>query len=193
MTHLGTKTLETPRFVLRRFTIDDARPMFQNWASEAAVTKYLRWAPHQSEDESRQILAEWLALYGKPNYYHWAIAPKEDIAAPIGSIAAVGQNDAVQMVHIGYCLGSAWWRQGIVSEALAAVIAFFFEEVGVNRIESQHDPNNPNSGRVMKKCGMRCEGILRSADWSQQGIVDAAMHAILKSEYFAQATAQKSH
>ena len=57
------------------------------------------------------------------------------------------------------------------------------EEVGVNRIESQHDPNNPNSGLVMKKCGLKYEGTLRQADWSNKGIVDACMYSLLKAEW----------
>lgn len=64
------------------------------------------------------------------------------------------------------------------------IIPFFFEEVGANRIESQHDPNNPNSGKVMQKCGMQYEGTLRQADHSNQGIVDACMYAILAEDYF---------
>lgn len=49
-------------------------------------------------------------------------------------------------------------------------------------IESQHDPNNPNSGKVMKKCGLTYEGTLRKADWSNKGIVDACMYGLLKEE-----------
>lgn len=89
-----------------------------------------------------------------------------------------------EKIHIGYCIGSKWWNQGFTSEALDAVISYFFEQVGVKRIESQHDPNNPNSGKVMKKCGMTYEGTLRKADFSNRGIVDACMYAILKEEYF---------
>lgn len=51
-----------------------------------------------------------------------------------------------------------------MSEALAALIKFFFEEVEVNRIESRFDPNNIGSGKVMEKCGMEYEGTLREAD-----------------------------
>lgn len=69
------------------------------------------------------------------------------------------------------------------AEAFNAIIQFFFEEVGVNRIESQHDPNNPNSGKVMQKCGLRYEGTLRQADWSNKGVVDACMYSLLKSEW----------
>ena len=67
--------------------------------------------------------------------------------------------------------------------AFKAIIPFFFEEVGVNRIESQHDPNNPNSGKVMQKCGLKYEGTLRQADWNNKGIVDACMYSLLKSEW----------
>lgn len=59
------------------------------------------------------------------------------------------------MAHIGYCIGRKWWKQGITSEALKAVIDFLFDEVKTNRIEARHDPRNPNSGLVMKKCGMK--------------------------------------
>ena len=86
------------------------------------------------------------------------------------------------MVHIGYCIGRTWWHQGITSEALQAVMDFLFDLVNVNRIESRHDPRNPNSGKVMKKCGMRYEGTLRSSDWNNQGVCDACYYALLKSE-----------
>ena len=93
-------------------------------------------------------------------------------------------DEMTEKVHIGYCIGSKWWNRGFTSEALDAVISFFFEQVGVKRIESQHDPNNPKSGKVMRKCGMIYEGTLRKADFSNKGIVDACMYAILKKEYF---------
>jgi ribosomal-protein-alanine N-acetyltransferase len=90
----------------------------------------------------------------------------------------------LDIVHIGYCIGSKWWGQGITTEAFAGIIPFLFEEVGVNRIESQHDPNNPGSGKVMVKCGLKYEGTLRQADFSNKGIVDASMYSILSSEYY---------
>jgi ribosomal-protein-alanine N-acetyltransferase len=88
------------------------------------------------------------------------------------------------MVHIGYCVSRAWWRRGVTSEALGAVIQFFFEEVGVNRVESRHDPRNPNSGRVMLKCGMKYEGTRRQADWNSQGVCDVSDYGLLAEEYF---------
>lgn len=180
MKHLGTKRIETERLVLRRFVMEDAQPMFQNWASDPDVTKFLTWSAHASVEVTRAVLADWTAGYEKEDFYVWAI---EYEGEPIGSISVVDRNDRAELVHIGYCIGKKWWHKGIMSEALAALIRFFFDEVGVNRIETRHDPNNPHSGDVMKKCGMRFEGTLRQSDWNNQGICDACWYAILRSEY----------
>lgn len=93
------------------------------------------------------------------------------------------RDDAVEMVHIGYCIGRKWWNRGITTEALREVIRFFFEEVDANRVEARHDPRNVNSGKVMARCGMRYEGTQRQADRNNQGRCDSAMYAILAEEY----------
>ena len=129
-----------------------------------------------------ELLRRWIAEYEKPDYYQWAIELRE-LGEPIGSISVVGQNERVEMAHIGYCIGKPWWHRGYTSEALAAVIRYLFREVGVNRIETVHDPENPHSGGVMRKCGMHYEGTLRQATRSNRGITDAAMYSILANEY----------
>ena len=182
MKHCGTKRLETERLVLRKFVIEDAEAMFRNWASDSEVTIYLTWSAHDSVEASRTVLEEWTAKYVNDNFYQWAIALKEDEANPIGSISAVNLNEDVSLVHIGYCIGRPWWHRGITSEALKAVIDFFFDEVEANRIESRHDPRNPHSGMVMRKCGMKYEGTMRSSDRNSLGICDMCWYGILKSD-----------
>jgi ribosomal-protein-alanine N-acetyltransferase len=59
---------------------------------------------------------------------------------------------------------------------------YLFDQVGINRIEACHDPNNLNSGRVMAKCGMRYEGTLRQSCRNNQGLCDASVYALLRSE-----------
>lgn len=93
-------------------------------------------------------------------------------------------NEDIDMVEIGYCIGSKWWGKGIATEALDAVTKFLFEQVKVNRIQSHHDPVNIGSGKVMLKCGFQYEGTLRSADRNNTGIVDAVSYSILASDYF---------
>ena len=183
MKHLGTKYIETSRLVLRRFKETDAQAMYRNWASDEEVTKFLTWPVHQSVKVSESVLKDWIEGYSNDNFYQWAIVLKENGDEPIGSISVVHGNDKIKMAHIGYCIGRKWWHQGITSEALAAIIHFLIMEVGVNRVESRHDLHNPNSGYVMKKCGMKYEGTMREADWNNQGICDFSEYAILAKEY----------
>ena len=182
MRHLGTVTLETERLILRKARPEDASAMFANWASDDKVTKFMTWPTYTGMEEADCRIAYLCGEYEKDNYYEWFIELKE-IGQPIGSIGAVRVLDNVQLAHIGYCMGSKWWGQGIMPEALAAVIRFFFERVGVNRVESCHDVNNPNSGRVMVKCGMQYEGTLRQSGWNNQGVSDRAFYGILREEY----------
>jgi len=183
MEHKGTVTLQTERLILRPFTMDDVDAAFRNWESDDQVTKYLRWPTYTDPADTATIMQKWVDSYADPTFYQWAIVPKE-LGEPIGSISVVDMDERTKKVHIGYCIGSKWWGMGFMTEAYARVISFLFEEVKALRIESQHDPNNPASGRVMQKCGMTYEGTLRKADWSNQGIVDACMYGLLAEEYF---------
>lgn len=184
MEHKGTVTIETERLILRRFTVEDIEAAFRNWTNRDAVTKFLRWSTHRELAVTQSVLEEWIANYENDSFYQWAIVPK-DIGEPIGTIAVVEMDERTEKVHIGYCIGDTWWKQGYTSEAFAGIVPFLFEHVKVQRIESQHDPNNPNSGKVMKKCGLIYEGTLRKADWSNQGIVDACMYGMLAEDYFS--------
>ncbi|MGL5415282.1 MAG: GNAT family N-acetyltransferase [Clostridium sp.] len=184
MEHLGTIPLESDRLLLRRFTPADAESMFSNWASDERVTKYLSWPPHSSIDITKSILNEWISNYSKKDFYQWAITLKTDVNNPIGAISIVESNDTLSMVHFGYCIGFDYWNKGIVSEAVNLIMKFFFEQVGVSKIESKHDPNNPASGKVMLKNNMIYEGTLRHSGTSNVGICDFSYYSILKNEYF---------
>ena len=182
ISHKGTQIIETSRLILCRAVREDAEPMFRNWASDPEVTKYLTWPPHGSIEVTQKVLESWLAEYEKDDYYQWMIVLKE-LGQPIGSISVVRQNERVEEAEIGYCIGSRWWHRGIMTEALAAVIDYLFTEVGMNRVAARHDPNNPHSGGVMRKCGMKYEGTHRACDRNNQGVCDAAQYAILRSDW----------
>ena len=157
MQHKGTATLTTPRLTLRRFEPADAEAMFANWANDPEVTRFLTWQPHKDVNESRELIERWVKSYEDPSYYQWAIVLTET-GEPVGSISAVRFTNGDLCPEIGYCIGQHWWNQGITSEALRAVIDFFFGEVGVARIAAYHDVDNPRSGGVMRHCGMNYIG-----------------------------------
>lgn len=178
MNHLGTVRLETERLILRPFQIGDAVDMYQNWARDDRVTKFLTWPSHKSVEESKEVLETWALEYPNPTWYQWCIELKE-LGQAIGSISVVHQNEEIASVEIGYCIGHDYWNRGITSEAFQAVIDFFFLQVNANRIESRHDPRNPNSGKVMATCGLRYEGTRIQADKNNMGICDAALYGFI--------------
>lgn len=180
--HKGTQTIQTPRLILRKARREDAQPMFHNWASDPEVTKYLTWPHHNSIEITQRILEIWLTEYNKSNYYQWMIELKE-LEEPIGSISVVRLNDNGKAAEIGYCIGARWWHKGITTEACSAVIEYLFTEIGMNRLTARHDPNNPHSGAVMKKCGMKYEGTHHACDRNNQGICDAVYYGIERSAW----------
>ena len=178
MRHLGTKTLETSRLRLRRFTMGDAPKMYENWASDPEVTKYMPWPTHTSLADTESVLTRWVEEYEKPDRYEWCIELKET-GEPIGSMGAYLRSEKVSSVEVGYCLSRKYWHKGITSEALAEVIRFLLHEVGVKRIEAHHDVRNPHSGDVMRKCGLRYEGTRIQAGWNNSGIHDEAWYGLV--------------
>lgn len=182
LTHKGTKTIETERLLLRRACMEDAEPMFANWASDPEVTKFLTWPTHETVEISQWVVESWVRESERENFYQWMIVLKET-GQPIGSISVVNMDDRVEKAEIGYCMGRKWWGMGIMTEALSGVMNFLFNEVGMNRIEARHDVANPRSGCVMKKCGMIYEGTARQAGWNYQGICDISSYAMLREEW----------
>lgn len=191
MEHKGTVTLETQRLILRRFTAEDAECAFRNWMSSDNVTRFLRWQTHTDISVTRYYMNYLLENYNKPNFYEWAIELKE-LGEPIGSISAVSVNDWAGSAEIGYCIGEQWWRKGVMSEALGEVMRFFFEEVGACRVYSEHDVNNPNSGKVMQKCGLKYEGTLRHGDRNNTGLCDTAVYGLIREEYCGNGACDKA-
>ena len=182
MNHKGPETLETERLVLRRFVPEDAEMVFRNWASDETVTKYLTWPTHQSVENSAGYLRFCVDSYKNIDTYQWGIVLKET-GELFGSVSVVKLDEDVEAAELGYAIGRRFWGNGYTAEAAKAVIAFLFEKVGVNRIAARHDINNPNSGKVMQKAGMKYEGTLRQCDRNNQGIVDCAVYSILRSEF----------
>ncbi|MDL2219705.1 GNAT family N-acetyltransferase [Ruminococcaceae bacterium OttesenSCG-928-O06] len=157
MKRAGTQPIETQRLLLRRFAQSDAEEVYQNWASDAEVTRYMLWLPHKDMNETRAILRAWEESYAKEGYYHWAIVRKTDgvLMGSLGILWHDGGADGAgrKGYEPGYCLGRAFWGQGYASEALCAALAYFVADTGVDTLQCCHAVANPASGRVMEKAG----------------------------------------
>ena len=181
MRKTGTRTITTPRLILRRFCREDAGDMYRNWTSDREVTRYLTWPPHSSAEVTGMLLTQWIDRYEDGSYFNWAIQHKES-GDVIGNISVVRVDEAIDSAEIGYCLSRTYWGRGIMPEALRAVTAYLFDTAEINRVWAGHDVENPKSGRVMEKAGMKPEGILRAFGRNNRGICDMAVYSILRDE-----------
>ncbi len=181
LTHCGTETITTPRLTLRRFVPEDAQAMFDNWANDERVTRFLTWTPHGSPEQTQRLVDMWCDEYDKPAYYQWAI---EYDGSVIGSISVVRQDERARFAELGYCMGFDWWGSGLMTEAAGAVIDYLFERCSFNCVRISHAVKNPASGRVAQKCGLILEGIHRQyflASWGE--FLDIAEYSILREEW----------
>ena len=182
LSHVGTKEIETERLLLRQFREGDAEEMYQNWASDEEVTKFLTWPSHKDLKITEGILEVWITKNREPENYQWAITLRST-GEVIGSFSLMNIDNHNESCEVGYCIGRKWWNQGLMTEALQAVIQFGFTEVGFFRIAARHDIFNTAPGCVMKKCGMQYEGTLRKVLKNSRGaLVDCRYYSILKEE-----------
>ena len=183
MKHIGTKDINTSRLLLRKIRMEDAQDMFDQWASDPIVTKYLTWMPHGSVEDTKRIIAMWLKDLDEPFVYRWVIELKT-VGKVIGTIDLVNVDERNRCGTFGYCLSATYWNQGIASEALQAMLHYLFVEGDFHRIEATHLIENPASGKVMVKCGMKEEGIKRKKFLGHDGeFHDLVTYGILKNEY----------
>ena len=181
MNHIGTVRLETDRLILRRFTIDDAEEMFNNWASDDEVTKYLTWPTHQNVEVTRGYIDYCIQGYAESAFYQWVIEIKETHER-IGNISVVKVIDEIDSLELGWVIGRKYWGKGYTAEAAKAILEVLFDKVGANCIYAAHDVNNPNSGRVMQKIGMKYEGILRQSCRINLVFVVCSRYSMIRSE-----------
>ncbi len=180
--HCGTVPLSTPRLILRRFSAADTIPMFENWACDPDVTRYLTWRAHMTSRETRDVLEYWESQYRKPDFYEWAIVPR-DYGRPVGSIGMSKVGRLRTVMELGYCIGKAWWGQGICAEAAGAVLNLMFERVGCTSIIAMHALPNENSGKVMEKCGMHRKDCPPEPVRTENGTFYCRVYEIERAEY----------
>lgn len=145
----NTPVLETERLILRKFTEEDMNALFLILKDEEA-NQFLPWYPVKNLEETKSFFEErYASRYAQPQAYAYAICRKED-NVPIGYM-----NVATEESHdFGYGIRREYWHQGIATEAGKAVVEQVKKD-GLPYITATHDQNNPRSGKVMQKLGMK--------------------------------------
>ena len=177
MVEAGTVKLETERLILRRFLLDDAPDMYNNWANDDEVTRFLVWPTHANVDVSRSVIENWLAEYDAHGQYIWCIEYRENHRA-IGSIGVVERNPITGALEVGYCLSRNYWGRGLMSEALGAVTGFLFNQVKAASLEARVDERNLKSKSLLEKCGFILDRVMVGGGLNNLGRYDARIYRL---------------
>jgi ribosomal-protein-alanine N-acetyltransferase len=154
------KTIKTERLRLRKAKLADAEAIFRQYAQDPEVTRYVSWRAHRNLDETREYMQMCLLAWDVGKAFHWVIESAEDKQVMGMIIARVN----AEKWELGYVLARAYWRQGYMTEALTALIAWALKQKEIHRVWAVCDVDNIASARVMEKIGMAREGILKR--WS---------------------------
>ncbi len=148
--------METSRILLRPWRESDAETLFK-YASDPDVGPRAGWPPHQSVEESLEIIRTVFH-----NDTTWAIELKTT-GEPVGCMGFMPKFEMKLPAHegdalIGYWVGKPYWNQGICTEALQLMLTHIRQTKAAFSLVSSHFVDNPASGRVMEKCGFIATG-----------------------------------
>ena len=148
--------VETERLLLRPPTPEDARTVFERYASDGEVTRYLGWRRHTSVTDTLAFVA-----FSVSEWSHWGIGPL--LAFDRANGALLGGSglvmEAADRAATGYVFAQDAWGKGYATESLRAMIALA-AEVGVSRLYALCHVDHLASRRVLEKCSFQCEGVL---------------------------------
>lgn len=147
----------TERLRLRFPTVGDADVIFEAYAADADVTRYMTWVPHKSPDTVAAFLEAMVLRREDGDEYTWAVT-KPDDDRPFGMIGA--RIDG-HKADIGYVLAKACWNQGYMTEVISAVTGWMLSQAEIFRVWAVCDTENIGSARVLEKAGFEREGLLR--------------------------------
>lgn len=151
------ETVKTPRLGLRRPQAEDAEAIFETYAQDPTVTRYLVWRPHQSIQTTREFIGQCLDRWNAGSAFPYVITRG-------------GSNQAIGMVEIrpgrfkagiGYVLARKYWGQGLMPEAAGEFVRMILSDPSMYRVEAFCDVANTASARTLEKAGMLREGVMR--------------------------------
>jgi ribosomal-protein-alanine N-acetyltransferase len=173
--------LTTDRLLLRQIRATDVEAVFATFSDEEAM-KFYGHEPHQSIDDSQEWIKRTQAGYDRRKSIHWGITLHGEDRM-IGSCSFHRFDEGFHCAETGYELNRAFWRQGIMFEAMSAILTYGFTELGLHRVEAVIDIANEASKSLLLKLGFSYEGNLRQRYFFHGRFEDEYYFGLLKDEW----------
>jgi len=151
------ETLRTSAVTLRAPRRGDARAVFENYAGDPRVTRYMLWRTHANQATSERYLSYVIQRNGMGVEWSWAITlPDNDQC--IGMVSIIPDRHKAEL---GYVLAYDYWGRGIMTGIASTMLHWCFKRAGLARVWATCASANAASARVLEKSGLRREGVLR--------------------------------
>ncbi len=173
--------LETQRLRLRKLSMRDAGDVFE-YASVPEVAEHVTWEYHRNISDTMHYLRFITQQYEDGIPSPWGIIHK-DLGKLIGTIGYHVWSLPNKCGEVGYALSREYWNKGYITEAFREVIRYGFERMRLNRIEATCKLPNTASERVMIKCGMSYEGIMRKKLFAKGEFHDLKLYSLLLDDW----------
>lgn len=174
-------TIDLGNYILREKRYEDVEDFF-NYYTDPEVNKFILCEMPNNLEEARRELHYWRNVFYQNDGIYFAIA-KKDNDQLIGSIGLTTLNSYHSRIELSYDLAKEYWRQGICTKAIHAVIKYGFEQLRVNRIEAFTSTENIPSKNLLLKCGFTLEGTLRQHRYHRGTYVDAHIFSLLRRDF----------
>jgi [ribosomal protein S5]-alanine N-acetyltransferase len=173
--------LETERLTLREFKLDDTSDFFAI-RSNPKVMQYMDSFPHQSQNESKEMIIQMLDSFHDKTGINWAIelSEKRKVIGYIGLWRIIYENARVEL---GYSLHPDFWGKGYMKEAISEVLRFGFGEMHVHSIEASVNTGNRASIGLLKKLGFIKEAHFRENYYFNGEFVDSFIYCMIESDF----------
>jgi [ribosomal protein S5]-alanine N-acetyltransferase len=168
-------------FILREKCDADVEDFF-SYYSDPEVNKFILCEIPTNVEEARRELQYWRGIFYHNDGIYFAIAEKKTNRL-IGSIGLTTHNSYQNRIELSYDLSSQYWRRGITSVAINAVLNYGFQNLKVNRIEAFVSVENIPSKNLLLKNGFTLEGLLRQHRYHRGRYVDVYVFSMLRSEF----------
>ena len=148
---------KTERIHLRIPQLADAKTIFEAYAQDIAVCRYMTWRPFSEFELYESWLVDKIDSIGKTSLAYM-LCDTDDHYKVYGMIDARIESFTAE---VGYALSQDQWGKGLMTEALTSFVKLLLSEDEIYRVCAVCDLDNPASARVMEKSGMSYEGILK--------------------------------
>jgi RimJ/RimL family protein N-acetyltransferase len=173
--------LATEHLRLRPFVAEDAEPLARHGSARAIADAMLDWPHPFSNAIARSTIAAQAASFQAGRSVHFAVQPR-DAAELIGGVELAALDPDNQRAELRFWIAESAWGRGLASEAAGAVLRFCFSELALHRVDALHLVRSAAGGAVLRKIGMRQEGLLRERVRKYGVFEDVALYAALAGD-----------